>query len=1286
MTAQTPSASGQRRYPRIATRVPAQVEVAGNRLACEIRDYCQTGFNLAFVGDTPPPALPPQPPLLIEFGATATTGEERFRVPGRAAHQRSDGVGVFVDGMPEEALRALEAAVKPLASPPRPATDPLDLPPETVQHLLHGCHQRYFACINDTLRDFFMQAGTHLREASYEVNFVEQASYMQAAQELETLRQRLENELMRALRERMQTVKQGSDAPARHGESAGELALVDENEFEDWLALSNVGDRIESALAAQLNELELRYGLLLGKSVERDLAPFRPRVICGELGAILRQTHFSAALRAVLYKAFGQVLEPRLSALLKDLDTLLQAVQPPPNQKRVIPRRTARKAASGPDTPATRPPTGAAPSGETASGAAQRLSNLYRQSQADMLPGADSVDFDLERLIAALPRLAARHSGQATPASGPAVAHLANALRQTMQPPSAHAPAGHGQPLEVDELLRLIDQLAVTQADDRPLGSQVRAEIESAGAGRHIAPAYQNAIEMASRLFDRARAEHPSTSGVEALLKRLELPLLKLALKDGSFLDTPDHPARQVVNLLDQFAIACNDQGAFFDARLQRHLAQWVDRLCAQAEPASSQFASVIEPLEKALRPIRQARASRVARLQEACEARERIRKARARVNAALENRLGGRDVPVILLRLIDLGWRHYMVLLEMRAGAASPEWQEALTMLDSLHAWLDSGPTRGGAELDIAKRGWLRQVERRLAGVHGDHAALGELIDDLVGALGLGGASAPDLSARVTLPFGKFASPEAVGEPLTDWLESLRIGDWWDLSIDGVWRPMQLIWLSQPPASCAFANRSATQKLELDLAEFDRQRRVGLARPDPDLELPLLDRSEYALLDDSLCRMLHQVTHDPLTGLINRKGFMQRLHQASHEATLDQSHCIGLLEFEECRLIYNSCGMEAGDALLRDLTAEIRTRVRPEDVLARLTENTFAVFLPACDRATGQQVMERLLRQIRDYRFHHGQDTFSIGLAIGLTEFRPALGDANDAVRNADAACLSAKAAGRNALHVYEESDTAMQAQEALVEWAGKIDRILEEDRLFLRCQMVMPIDPASTLLPYYEILLGIRDKSGELIPPSQFITAVERWNRSTEIDLWVMRHAFQWMRDNRDQLEQIGGFAINLSALSLSNPEILDFLHEELGWVDIPARKITFEITESTAIGSYVKAQEFMRQIRRYGCKFSLDDFGSGFASYSHLKNLRTDTLKIDGSFVKDLVDNPDDFAMVRSMNDIGHSLGMKTVTEFVASPEILEKLRQIGVDYAQGYAIHKPRPLNELVIVVR
>ncbi len=436
-------------------------------------------------------------------------------------------------------------------------------------------------------------------------------------------------------------------------------------------------------------------------------------------------------------------------------------------------------------------------------------------------------------------------------------------------------------------------------------------------------------------------------------------------------------------------------------------------------------------------------------------------------------------------------------------------------------------------------------------------------------------------------------------------------------------------------------------------------------------------------MFDETYQRMVHQVMHDPVTGLLNRKGFMHHLNHLAMPDQADKAHAIGIIEFDQFRMIYNTCGVAAAESLARSLANEVRAQIGPDAAIATFRDDTLAILLPNCSRDDGCQAVDSLLKQVKDYHFQHGEHSYSIGFNIGLTEYAPTRFSAAEAIRHADSACITAKSMGRNRMQIYEQSSPQLQSQESMMDWAGRLDSFLKGNGLYLRCQQVMPISTDNTaLLPYYEILLGIDSEAGEEVSPVHFVPAVESLQRSHELDIWVMRNVFEWISANPSGFASLGGFAINLSANSLSNPEVMSYLQQVLPSSDIPTHKIAFEITETAAIESYGAAQDFIREIRRYGCKFSLDDFGSGFTSYAHLKNLRTDTLKIDGGFVKDMLQNSDDYAMVKSMNDIGHSLGLITVAEYVESPLILEALREIGVDYAQGYAIHKPCRIDELL----
>jgi len=1304
----------QRRHARLATSQTAQIRFGeGEAIPAEIRDYCPTGLYVAFPGErTPDAAIPVLVGDSVQV-AFEEGGSGVLRCEGRVARISPGGVGIFTAALPEDIVQALRAASghRTRSGSNRAGSG---LSPQQSQALQLECTSQFRSFLDTVMQDFFQRAVERLAEAGQdEPSFLERSRYDYGVQELTQLRSRIEEAFFNAIRDRIQHVGAIMD-PSSEGSAANKLSLVDEAEFEDWLSLSAVIKQIEVGIASPLGEFEQRYSRLIGMPVDRKNNPLGPEMIGHAFQDAIQILDFSNPMRAVLYKALGQAVSNQSLALYQQLNQTLVSLQPLP-----LPEPGRDKAESKPAPAEARSAEGDKTGADLAE-LADTLNALYKQDQSGAPQTPESAEYSLDRILATLNQSQRRAASDNAPVTSaaqssrqmgaspghsatarPEVLQMVSRLQQTARQMSGRdeaalrpvaAPVGAGTALteaSLRELQLALDSLPLVNQAAAGMPSSLTDQIDahiaaSGGSARRIAPGQRLILDTTSDLFARARADFVPSSDVELLVKRLERPLLKLALQDAHFPNQPDHPARQVLNLIEQYAVAADDQGKFFDARLQRFLYLLVDRVCSRADVEPGIFETVRDSLEKVLLPILQIRRTRVARLQEASEGRERIRSARTRVNAALEQRLAGREVPAMLLRLLDAGWRQYLVLLEMRQGAQGESWDAGLAVLDRLFAWF-SPADADAPRTSEAAQALLNEVERTLATVNVDAKLLAAFMDELGDRLADASARPAAGAAMVLVPPGRLAPPQDEGSEAQAHRRlaaHLRVGDWWDFSLDGSRVPMQLIWVSQPPLSCAFSNRSATGRTDLTLAELSRRMQGGLVKPGKDLDMPLVERSENALFDETYQRLVHQVMHDPVTGLLNRKGFVQHLTQLAMPDQADKTHAIGIIEFDQLRLIYNTCGVEAAEGLARGLANEIRAQIGPDAALATFRDDTLAVLLPNCSRADGFQASDSLLREMKDFHFQHGQHSYSIGFNIGLTEYVPTRFNAVEAIRHADSACITAKSMGRNRMQVYEQASPQLQSQESLMDWAGRIDSFLSGNGLYLRCQQVRPIDADASLLPYYEILLGINSEAGLEISPMHFVPAVESLQRSHELDIWVIRNVFEWIRAHPSTFEPLGGFAINLSANSLSSPEVMNYLQQVLPGSNIPTHKIAFEITETAAIESYGAAQDFIREIRRYGFKFSLDDFGSGFTSYAHLKNLRTDTLKIDGSFVKDMLQNPDDYAMVKSMNDIGHSLGLITVAEYVESPLILDALREIGVDYAQGYAIHKPCRIDELL----
>jgi len=424
--------------------------------------------------------------------------------------------------------------------------------------------------------------------------------------------------------------------------------------------------------------------------------------------------------------------------------------------------------------------------------------------------------------------------------------------------------------------------------------------------------------------------------------------------------------------------------------------------------------------------------------------------------------------------------------------------------------------------------------------------------------------------------------------------------------------------------------------------------------------------------------RLSWQARHDGLTGLANRQAFEHRLEAAIAALAKEPGeHALLYLDLDQFKLINDTCGHVAGDALLRQLAPVLAEQVGERDTLARLGGDEFGVLLERAAPGRAQRLAEDLRTAIEGFHFTWEDKRFAVGVSIGVVPIRSAEASLASVLSAADRACYVAKDAGRNRIHVYREDDVELARRHGEMQWVGRLTRALEEGRLELWSQTIAPLaGPGKGLR--CELLLRMRDEHGRVVLPAAFLPAAERYGLAVRLDRWVVERALAWLPARARRRDGLALCSINLSGRSLGDGDFRRFVLGALDAARVPAGRVCFEITETAAIANLAEAARFVAALRERGCRVALDDFGSGLSSFAYLKNLPVDFLKIDGAFVKDVVEDSIDLAMVRSINDIAHEMGKQTIAEFVESEAILEKLRGIGVDYAQGYAVCRPQPL--------
>lgn len=428
-----------------------------------------------------------------------------------------------------------------------------------------------------------------------------------------------------------------------------------------------------------------------------------------------------------------------------------------------------------------------------------------------------------------------------------------------------------------------------------------------------------------------------------------------------------------------------------------------------------------------------------------------------------------------------------------------------------------------------------------------------------------------------------------------------------------------------------------------------------------------------------------YQASHDALTDLYNRRKFEAILKSNRRELTAqdgmdERSHVLCYIDLDHFKVVNDTCGHAAGDELLAQVATILKNGVRRSDSVARLGGDEFAIFLSDCDLPTALELCNKIRNQIVDIRYHWEDSVYQISASMGITEMSSDTGCTEEVLNAADTACKRAKDSGRDRVYVFDVSDRTLARKRRDLLWLNQITSALDNDRFVLYRQFIVPLsDAAETAGKHFEILIRLNSSEGRLIFPDEFLPVVERYNLGPKLDRWVINAAIDWLIESPEELANLNTCAINLSGQSLASTDLLEFVRTKLSETGFPAEKLCFEITETAAITDLENAQEMIDSLRSLGCKFALDDFGSGLSSFAYLQNLNVDIIKIDGAFVKSMIDDQVNRATVKSINDVAKAIGKRTVAEFVETQEISNELKELGVDYAQGYHYSKPEALS-------
>jgi len=1028
----------------------------------------------------------------------------------------------------------------------------------------------------------------------------------------------------RAIAETVETIRRILPAGIiQQGEgpsNAAEWNLVDDAEVEEMLEAR----RLVRQLREQLGVLEWRSCARLNAAADVEAkdreSPLSLEFMVRTLQARLHLRQQLPAVREVFYAVAVQALSGSLQAYFKQLDTVFSQFQIEPRTvSTASPLHERRREIS-----------------TTAPDAPYRAIQQLRAVGSNTAPGSSI------------------KAGAFTAGESSATAEANSGVEALTHAPSDTASLQYA--------------LSKVQAlPPPPEGWSAKAFLhELSAAGAVLSPRQRSDAGVVAELFQHIEQEAVIATDIKPALRRLMAPVAQAAMLDPQAFADPTHPVRATLDKLMRLCDFSEPPNHALENRVQ----QLIDGIVSDYHGDSSVFIRCDKELEQLLAVQQRAYSNNADRVRQYNRGRDALEQARAKVSSELSE-LFGTHAPQVLLDWLDVGWRELLVHELIRQGDKSAEWLDDLAVIRQLNGWLqaelygvdyDADRVERAYETDHVLELLRKRMESFLPGQYRHTPTLKQLQLQLMGEQTVELVALPPAQPEAPPP-----SLEPAQQRWRERVQQLCAGDW---LVTQRGQYLQLIWANPATDHYVLVDRQGREAGSFNAEGLMSQLATGwVGAPAPGAHGVIQDH-----LEDIVGKLYRDIayvrSHDELTGLLNRRSFEAAVAQTLAEA----KHCAFVYgHIDQFSLLNSSFGPLAGDTYLKQIADLLAAQLPETATLARIGGVDFAVALPQTDEGQASQLAETWRATVEasalEWQGHSHNVTMSVGVV--LTNERH---DVINLFRDLQTACNTAKESGRNRVHIY--ADEIDGARTGLMAIAGRVDDIVERGELSLRVQQIAPAQVWHDQLPHYEVLLVMQNELDLL----DFITAAERYNRMTKVDRWVLKRVFSELAQHPDFWTQCSGVSINLSGSSLNDDKLLDFIEALFEDYAVPPEKICFELTETAAVANLTKTADLVRYFQRVGCTFSIDDFGTGFSSYDYLKRLPVDYVKIDGSFVKEIERSSSDLAMVKSINEIAHVLGRKTIAEYVETLSIRERLAEIGIDYVQGYGVEHPRPLSE------
>lgn len=1223
---------GRRRFPRTDIDQPASFLVKQRQHdGCLIRNFSQGGLYLTWGESDLASDLTP--------GFFSPEQRERARLEVVHGHLSAEVEIVYVNQMGcglafvesgEALLDYLQSLNQGLSDIPQ--SQEAGISRADAKTIMQRLHQRAVNFLEKSFKQFNSLVRDDLIAAADESSVSgEQGDLFFAVSTLEREQSEIRDAFFQDVQSRFTSLtedqkKAQTQVRSAASEKGSELELVEKEEFDVWMLLDGIAHRVEAQSAGQVYQLNYALSHLFQRPIKNEANPLSPLALLLALQTALVEYPFIPKAKKLIYQSFGRGALGNIQRLYGDVIASLEK----DGIKTHSPEQDRTGSQQG-----TTPVQLSQPAGQ---GNLENLGNLLDRSQAKYTPEEE---------------------------------------------PDPDAPeASREQVLESMESLSKRGEMILNQLEDF---------LDRQEKGLKIDPATRATINASEKLVTAVQRDEWLNDGFQELVNQLEIPLIKENLYDPGILDNPQHPGRRFLEAVESLAPYLSGAGVqnlkhgSGKARLQH--------LIDQVESGDLRDISDVTVQIKTLHDEQKAGFERNCELAvESCTRQERHWQALNQVKQILNKLILGKSISSAVDKLFEYGWANLLIQTQVLHGQESVEWEAYLAVVDLLQKLFRQD--RPAKRLSQANAQDIVRIVRR---GFKDYPVYPEgtrkFAKQLQQALVEGGEKAANfMTQRISVDeayinrlfIGHQNPTETVQQAIEpQWLElvaGLDVGDWVIQQNRGKrLRLVNLAWKSPVSDKHLLVDGNGIKVLYADSAKL-----AGLFRDNhlamlENHGLPVVDRAVQRILQNNYDSVQQAASYDELTGLLNRRAF-ERLIQELLEIE-DQHHAIILLDVDQFGLVNDLCGFEGGDNLLCSIADILRTYLPDSAQLARTGDDEFSILTPLESLDQGFQLAEQHREAIAAFRYNWKGQVIPVSASVGVVSVDSRQQTTAELMKSVSSACTIAKQEGRNCTRIYRATDQAFLKHRQLIDSLAVIEDALENDKIILVAQAIIPLqeDAATT---HYEILLRVVGDQGELQSPVHFILAAERYNFMRSVDRWVVERFFEMVEAQKHLIQQTGGFSINLSSQSLTDSDFKRYLIERIEASSIPREKLGFELTETAMISDSLEAVNFIREIKATGCSFYLDDFGSGYASFSYLKEMPVDFVKIDGIFIRDLLQDEASREMVKAVTGISHFMGKRVVAEFVENQETADELRRIGVDFIQGYHVGRPTALADIL----